>query len=192
MTTRTTLLALATVLLVAAGWRLADPFSFARGSSITIEGTSNVHDWRCTVPNVTGTMDATPNATGWSGLSALTVTVPVNSIDCRNGTMNTNLRNAFNASANPTIRFTLSNARVAAPSGGRFTVQANGTLAMAGQSRPITVTAQGVRNANGSIRFTGSVPVTMSQWGMTPPRAMAGTMRTGDRVTVSFDVTTGN
>lgn len=191
MTTRSLLFLAVVVLLPLAGWHVADPFSFSSGSSITIEGTSNVRSWTCRTTGITGTANATPSATGWTGLSALTVSVPVSSLDCRNGTMNNHLRTAFNASANPTIRFTLSNARVAAPSGGRFTVQANGTLAMAGQSRPVTVTAVGQRAGSG-VRFTGSVPVTMSQWGMTPPRALGGTMRTGDRVTVRFDVTLGS
>ncbi len=191
MTTRSLLLSAVVVVLALAGWHLADPFTFASGSSITVEGTSNVRSWTCRTTGLTGTANATPSADAWTGLSALTVTVPVSSLDCRNRTMNNHLRNAFNTSANPNIRFTLSNARVAAPSGGRFTVQANGTLAMAGQSRPVTFTATGQRAGTG-VRFTGSVPVTMSQWGMRPPTALGGTMRTGDRVTVRFDVTLGS
>lgn len=191
MTLRPILLASAFALIALAGWRLADPFTFSSGSTITVEGTSNVRGWTCTTSGVTGTANATPTAEGWSGIGALTVTVPVNSLDCNNRTMNSHLRSAFNASANPNIRFTLSNATVSTPRGGSFTVQANGTLAMAGQSRPVTVTATGQRAGSG-VRFTGSVPVTMSQWGMTPPRALGGTMRTGDRVTVRFNVTLGS
>lgn len=174
--------------LALAGATMLDPLTFASGSSITVRGTSNVHGWTCTSTQVGGSANAAAAATGWTGLSALTVRVPVSSLDCRNRTMNGKLRSAFNAPANPNIQFTLTNARVTAPSGGRFTVTANGTLAMAGQSRPVAVTAQG-QVVNGRYKFTGSVPVTMSQWGIRPPTALGGTMRTGDRVTVEFDVT---
>lgn len=174
--------------LVAAGWLALDPLTFSRGSTITVEGTSNVHGWSCTSTQVAGTANAATAAAGWTGLSALTLSVPVSSLDCRNRTMNGKLRDAFGA-ANPTVRFTLGNARVSTPRNGAFTVQATGTLAMAGQSRPLTVTAAGTVTPSGQYRFTGSVPVTMSQWGMRPPTALAGTMRTGDRVTVRFDVT---
>ena len=43
--------------------------------------------------------------------------------------------------------------------------------------------------SGGRFHFTGEVPVTMSQFGVTPPRAMAGVLRTGDEVTVKFAVT---
>jgi hypothetical protein len=51
------------------------------------------------------------------------------------------------------------------------------------------ITAQGQALSGNRYRFTGSVPVTMSQFGMRPPTAMMGAMRVGDRVTVRFDVT---
>ena len=45
--------------------------------------------------------------------------------------------------------------------------------------------------AVGGNRFhvTGTVPLLMSQYGIRPPTAMMGTMRTRDAVTIRFDVT---
>lgn len=173
-----------------AGWHAAttEPLTFARGGTITIEGTSNVHGWSCT-SGFTGSADGAATAAGLTGLSALTVTVPVAGIECNNGTMNNKLREALQAPANPNVRFVLQNATVSTPRNGRFAVTANGTLTIAGRSRPTQVTAQGQVQADGRYRFTGAVPVTMSQFGVTPPTAMMGAMRVGDRVTIRFDVT---
>ncbi len=173
-----------------AGWIAADePLTFVRGGTITVEGTSNVHGWDCTTTQFTGNADGALAATGITGLSALSVSIPVAQIDCDNGTMNTKLREALRASAAPNIRFVLGNAAVSTPRSNRFNVNAGGQLTIAGQTRPVTFTAQGQALANNRYRFTGSVPVTMSQFGVRPPTAMMGTMRTGDRVTVRFDVT---
>ena len=87
------------------------------------------------------------------------------------------------------IRFTLTSARVGNVNGGRFGVEANGQLTIHGTSRAQRVTAEGRAVGNGQYRFTGSVPVTMSQFGVDPPTALLGTLRTGDGVTVRFDMT---
>jgi len=182
---------LAAAVFAVAGWHAAttEPLTFARGGTITVEGTSNIHGWTCTAGSFTGSADGAAAATGITGLSALTLTVPVSALECRNGTMNTKLREALHATTSPSIRFVLSNATVSTPRNGRFAVTANGTLSMAGQSRTTQVTAQGQVLADGRYRFTGAVPVTMSQFGIAPPTAMMGAMRVGDRVTVRFDVT---
>lgn len=186
MNTRfTPALALAAVLSLV-GWMAADvPLSFATGGTVTVAGTSNVHGWTCAAGRFTGTGDGTPTAAGLTALSALTVTVPVAQIDCGNGQMNRKLRDALLATTSPTIRFVLSNATVS----NRSTITANGQLTIAGQTRPVRITAQGQPVSGNRFRFTGTVPLLMSQYGIRPPTAVMGTMRTRDAVTIRFDVT---
>jgi hypothetical protein len=62
---------------------------------------------------------------------------------------------------------------------------------VAGTTRRVEVTAQGQPLGGGRYRFTGSVPIVMSQFGIDPPTAMLGAMRTGDRVTVHYNVILG-
>lgn len=169
-----------------AGWAVMQQFTFAAGSRVTVEGTSTVHDWTCTATQISGSFNATAAEAGLTGMGGLTVTIPVAALDCNNGTMNGKLREALGTSA---IRFTAPNVAAAAASGGRFAVDASGQLTIKGNARATRVQAQGQALGGGRYRFTGSVPVTMSQFGVTPPTAMMGTLRTGDRVTVRFDVT---
>ena len=170
-----------------AGWQVAsERFTFASGSRIWVEGTSTVHDWSCDAEQITAVLDGTTSDGALTGLSALTVTVPVAGLECGNGTMNGKLRAALGTAP---IRFTLSAARVGLPNGGRFAVEADGRLTLHGTTRAQRVTAQGQVLGDGRYRLTGSVPVTMSQFGVDPPTAMLGTLRTGDRTTVRFDVT---
>jgi polyisoprenoid-binding protein YceI len=188
MNARTLTFSLLVAVVGLAGWAALERFSFERSSRVWVEGTSTVHDWTCNAEQITGALDATPAEAGLTGAGGLTVTIPVAGLDCDNGTMNGKLREALGASA---IRFTASSVRAATPSGGRFAVEASGQLTIRGTTRAQRVQAQGQALGGGRYRFTGSVPVTMSQFGVTPPTAMMGTLRTGDRVTVRFDVTIG-
>jgi polyisoprenoid-binding protein YceI len=180
--------ALLVAVLLLAGWQAMERLTFQSGSRVTVSGTSTVHDWECSATQVTGSLDGATTEAALTGITALTVTIPVNALDCRNGTMNGKLREALGASA---LRFTLGTARVGTVNGGRFGVDTNGQLTIHGTTRAQRIQAQGQPLANGRFRFTGSFPVTMSQFGVAPPTAMMGTLRTGDRVTVSFDVTVG-
>lgn len=179
--------ALVAVLLIA-GWAVvAGPFTFERGGTITITGTSNVHGWTCAVPTYTATGAGEASGTTLTRLTALTVTVPVTGINCNNNrTMNGKLREALGTSP---ISYTLTSATVGAVRSGRFPISVQGRMNIHGTARPIAITAQAQSLGGNRFKVTGSVPVTMSQFGVTPPRAMAGAMRTGDRVTVDFDVT---
>ena len=190
MNTRAILLSLLTLGFAVAGWsQSAERFTFASGSRLWITGTSTVHDWECEAEQLTGTVDAEPAADRVSGISGISVTVPVARIDCDNGIMNGKMRDALRASANPSIRYALTSARVGTVNGGRFGIEATGQLTIAGTTRTVRVQAQGQALSNGRYRVTGTVPVTMSEYGVEPPTAMMGTLHTGDRVTVHFDVT---
>lgn len=186
MTTRSSFTALALLALVAlAGWSVLPRYTFTSGSRVWVEGTSTVHDWECDAP-VTSALDASLSGAAIAGISGLTVTAAPSAMECGNGTMNGKLRDALGSAP---IRFTLTNARVGQPNNGRFLVEATGRLTIHGTTRTQTVRANGRVLNNGRFQFTGEVPVTMSQFGVDPPRAMAGALRTGDRVTVKFDVT---
>ena len=195
MTIRSTSrLALAAVLIGLTGWTFAtdgwhvapDRYTFASGSRVWVEGTSNVDEWSCESGPLTATLDGTASGASLTAVSALTVTTPVAGMDCGNGTMNGKLRNALGSSP---IRFTVANARVRPSTSGRFIVEADGRLSIHGTTRTQRVRATGRALSGGRFQFTGEVPVTMSEFGVDPPRALFGALRTGDRVTVKFDVT---
>ncbi len=188
MNTRNILLGLATTAFIVAGWTTSmDRFTFASGSRVWVEGTSSVHDWSCQAGRINATMAAEPGTDRLTAISALTVTIPVANMDCANGTMNGKLRDALAGA--PNITFTLSSARIGTVNSGRFAIQASGSLSMKGVTRTMNFPATGQALGNGRYRITGSVPFAMSQFGVDPPTALLGTIRTGDNVTVRFDVT---
>src|SRR5687768_12467313 len=77
------------------------PFPFQPESKLWIEGTSNVRNFTCRAGNLEGNVEATPGTTRLvipalqNSVRAVTVAVPVASLECGNGTMNSHLRKAL-------------------------------------------------------------------------------------------------
>jgi polyisoprenoid-binding protein YceI len=173
---------------------LAAPLSltFKSGSTVKVEGTSNVHGWSCETSQLAGTLEVDGAPASLAGLEGGRLTIPVQGLECGNGTMNRLMRDALKAGQAPQIQYAITSATVGAPDAqGRHTVTATGPLTIAGTTKTVQVRAQAVPAANGALRLTGSVPLTMTQFGVTPPTAMMGAMRTADAITVSFDVLVG-
>lgn len=168
------------------------PFVFHSESTMWMTGTSNLHEWSCDVSPVVGALfvaqdeaeDSAP--TKWV---AGRVTVTGSAIDCDNGTMNRKLREAIKTEQHPQIVFDISGVESAVPGeDGWFDLRATGALKLAGKERLLEVSARGKRVAEGSYRFTGSTALLMTDFGIDPPTAIFGTLKTGDEVTVRFDV----
>lgn len=164
----------------------AVPLSFQSGSRVWVSGTSTVRGWRCESTQVSGAAQAAGTELTQVAQASGEITVPLSSLDCRNGTMNGHMRTALKAQQNPAIRFRATSVAVT-PEGA---VRMTGPLTIAGQTREVTINGAAARQ-NGKLRVTGSKQLTMTDFGVQPPRLMAGTMRVHAPVTVGFDVVLG-
>jgi hypothetical protein len=216
--------ALAIALFAGALVLVSTPYTFEEdASSMTISGTSTLHDWTCDVERVEGRLSAqvadaqvsetqvadaqtasarqTANAGGDAAsaapgvplkdLKSVTVQVPVDAIECGKSRMNRNLREALKANSYPKIIFTMSTATFEAlpdSAGAWFRVDAAGELIIAGTRQNVTLDVRGERLGDGRLRFTGETPLKMSTYEVDAPSFMLGTVKTGDEVTVTFDV----
>ena len=164
----------------------AVPLSFQSGSRVWVSGTSTVRSWRCESTQVSGSAQAAGTELTQVAQSSGEITLPVSSLDCRNGTMNGHMRNALKAAQNPTLRFRATSVAVSSEGAVRMT----GPLTIAGQTHEVTINGTAARE-NGRLRVTGSKQINMTDYGVAPPRLMAGTMRVNPAVTVGFDVVLG-
>ena len=164
----------------------AVPLSFQSGSRVWVSGTSTVRSWRCESTQVSGTAQAAGTELTQVAQSSGEITIPLSALDCRNGTMNGHMRTALKAAQNPTLRFRATSVAVSSEGAVRMT----GPLTIAGQSHEVTINGTAARE-NGRLRVTGSKQINMTEYGVTPPRLMAGTMRVNPAVTIGFDVVLG-
>lgn len=185
-------LLLAGSLVLMSGWYAQTHLTMDPESRIWIEGTSSMHDWECEVGQFIGSLETSITDEALEGVSGGKVVVPSEQIECNNGTMNKKARGALNAKNYPQIRFAMERAEVlSASEEGRLQVKATGQLTLAGTEKTIELTAEGERTSEGRYRFTGSTPLVMSDYGIKPPTAMLGALKTGDEVTVHFDIVAG-
>ena len=164
-------------------------------SSLVIEGTSTVRGWTCEAQSFSvvteprsgfedGVLEGEPT------LDAVTLTFPVKAIECGNGTMNDHMWKALKVGDHPRIQYTMSSYDIATAETG-VEVEATGALTIAGTMRPITMAVTVTRAPSGAIRVRGEQDVRMTDFGVTPPTLMFGTLKVGDTVTVKFDVPLG-
>jgi polyisoprenoid-binding protein YceI len=154
-------------------------------ASINVHGTSNVHDWNMKPTKVTGELGL--NST--KQISAITIKVEVKSLKSGNGIMDGKTYDAFDYKKNPYIVFQLTDASQAKLTDDDTEVTLTGNLSFAGATRKISIKAIGKITKSGDYQLKGTVPLKMTDFKMSPPTAMLGTMKTGDAVTVKFDVT---
>jgi len=87
----------------------------------------------------------------------------------------------------PEIRYHMSTYQLAGDAtNDGVTLQAIGTLTIAGQQKTIAMSVKTDRGANGSASAAGTQEILMTDFGIKPPVFMLGTLRTGNKVTVSF------
>lgn len=161
-------------------------------SRLWIAGTSTVRSFECTATAFEASVDAVPGAVssllaGDKAVRTVVVTVPTERLECRNGTMNEHMLKALKSKANPTIVFTLV-AYELAREGEGLTVSMDGTLAMGGVEKPITMTATATEDPVGTLHVVGTHELRMTEWGLKPPTLMLGTMKVHERVKVGFDL----
>lgn len=192
-----TALALAVMVPAIAAFARTDTLDLQPESRLWVAGTSTVRAFQCQAV----TFDATVTSSGSEAVAAVlagekvvssvAVVVPVERLDCRNGTMNEHMRKALRLNEFSTIAFRASAyelARVA----DSVAVTLTGTLTLGGVEKPITVRALAKPGPNGTLLVSGTRDVRMSEFGLRAPTLMLGTMRVDDRVTVGFDIALKN
>ena len=153
-------------------------------STMEIRGTSNVHDWTEVVETLTGDVDASFKGNTLTKIGKLELTIPVKSIKSGKSTMDNNTYNAMNADKYPNIKFNLKSASI---SGDK--VLCTGTLTVADVTKEITVACTyTVEPSKKRFILNGSHKMKMTTFGIEPPTAMLGAMRTGDDLTIEFSL----
>jgi len=167
-------------------------------SKLWIEGTSNLHGWSCKAEKLDAEIEfdaasaAQVSVAPPKALKKVEVKVPVRSLKCGHGAMDDNLYKALNAEAAPNISYILATFEAAnGDSKDTFTLKTVGTLTIAGKENKLTMDVVATRLADGTVKATGMVPIKMTDYGIKPPTAIFGRLKTGDEVKVNFELSVG-
>ncbi len=183
---RITLSAIA-LLVFLAGVVAADRYTPASGSFVRIEGNSTLHDWTMEGNTINGTITAPPieQWTNGTAHTEVSVSIPVTSIKSEHAKMDKLMAEALKAGANPTILYEMTGAALANGDANPL-LNTRGKLTIAGVTRGVEMQITATRQTGNTYVLTGQVPIRMSDYGIKPPTAMLGTIKTGNDVKVSF------
>lgn len=160
---------------------------------MVIRGTSNLHDWESKVTQVHGYGQLVAEPNNLKAINSLFVEIPVRGIKSPKGSvMDGKTYDALKAGTYPQITYKLT--KITAlnnKGGGNFAVGALGDLTMAGVTRQIDLWVTVKVDNYGTIVISGSKNLKMTDFKISPPTALLGTLTTGDDVEIAFSVTLG-
>jgi len=167
-------------------------------SELSVEGTSSMHDWHCKTDKIAAYVDVDPGYTKDltkvpRPITAVKVNIVVKTLTCGNSQMDRNMYNTLKADENQLIKYTLSgydllNGSVSPTS---FAAKTNGTLSIAGQTKPIEMKISAERTGDGKAVASGEQTLLLSDFGIKAPSFMFGSLKVGNEVKVKFTLKAG-
>jgi polyisoprenoid-binding protein YceI len=163
-------------------------YTLSKDYVVTINGTSNLHNWIEKVETVSGTGSVSWNSDKSFNLDAMKISIEVRSIKSTEGSiMNNNTYKALKADANPEITIMLNSPVRSIPSQvNAAPVSASVNLTIAGVTKSIDMVAKVSIQEQGKLVFEGSKTIDMTEYNIKPPTALFGALKTGKDITISF------
>jgi polyisoprenoid-binding protein YceI len=156
-------------------------------STMTIQGTSSLHDWEEKVDKFEVNLSLKLKEKEVASIDKVSFVCKAASISSENSTMTNKTLEALKAEKFPEITFKLVSIDKLTSQGGTFSGTASGDISLAGVTKRISISFSG-SNANNKITLKGSKTVSLKDYNIKPPTAMLGTLKTGDQVTISFNL----
>lgn len=153
-------------------------------SSLKVFGTSNLHDWHIEAEKQNGTITFTNVADGILEKCKLEITVE----DLKSGKsgMDKNTYKALNATTYKTISFQLVEViKSIKKEEGKFAISTLGDLTISGIKKRIPLEFS-ISIVGNEITLIGEKTIKMTHYNVDPPKALLGTITTGDEVTIKF------
>ena len=162
------------------------------GSRLWLEGDSNLHAWKCDATEFTPELRVDRPSPGAppTSVDRAVLDVPVAKIECGHGKMNDNLRKALKSAEYPSITFVVTGAEFFEVGEGALEVLAKGHLYVAGTGQDVQFQVSSTETGDGALRIKGQLAIKMTDYGVQPPTAMMGLLKTKNDVTIHFDLLT--
>lgn len=160
-----------------------------KSHEIIINGTSNLQSWSAEVGHVEGDFVLVLENGLITEIENVQFRADATSIKGSEGRrMDAKIYETLNTDEHPEITFVLREILALYENPGTARVTSRGVLTLAGVSRVIELKTVGVVLPDGSVKFSGSHSLKMSDFRMSPPTAMFGALRTGDEVEIDFTI----
>jgi polyisoprenoid-binding protein YceI len=162
-------------------------------SRVSLAGTSNIHAYTATttaarvvrlkVARAALTPDIWTNIVAPGALEAFEIAIPAATLSSPKEGLDKNMHKALKTTEHPDITFRLTRFEAAGPAGA---LRGVGVLKIAGVEREVSLALKTQRTEQTFV-VSGDVQLLMTDFGITPPKAMLGMLKTDPKVTVTFE-----
>ena len=159
---------------------------------VTLDGTSNIHPFTASTTSVrviamdvggTPPGDLLDYVLQPGGLTAFEVAIATTSLSSPRDGVDKNMHKALKASEFADIRFKLG----AITPGVAGAYRAVGRLTIAGVEKEVTLNVQARRNSS-ALTVTAATDLLMTDYGITPPKALMGMLKTDPKVQIRIEL----
>lgn len=166
------------------------------GNKITIDGTSNIHDWTVEGQVISGFLEVKPDElfSGKKGKvdCAVAVKIPVRSLKSGKDKMDEVMQEHMSMNKYPMINYTLSELTVTnGVAGAVAQCESKGDLVVSGATNQITMPVTITKTGGDTLKVEGRIDLKMTSFNIKPPQpALAmGMIKTGDDVKLKLEWT---
>ncbi|MCB0657914.1 MAG: YceI family protein [Saprospiraceae bacterium] len=165
------------------------PYLLTSGS-LDVMGTSTLHDWTSKVEKMSGKAQLTIDENNvLTGIQSFTWSCKATDLISEHGSiMDKNSWKALDADHYPTISYKLKSVTKITPAGNGWELATVGDLTLHGVTKTIQMNVKATMDPSGTISFTGSHAMKMTDYKVDPPTVMLGTLKTGDDLTIKYTI----
>lgn len=162
-----------------------------KGSSVSISGTSTLHNWKMVLKNFDCTADFVLENSRLKSVDNAAFNCKVTDLKSESSLMDKKAYSALRSDIYPDIMYNMIESSEADRDNNLLQENFKGLLSIAGTSRnislPVTISVSGSGTETG-IDVKGEAELKMTDFDISPPVLMLGTLKTGDKVKVSFSL----
>ncbi|MBD3627727.1 YceI family protein [Cyclobacterium sp.] len=159
-------------------------FTLSTNQELKVKGTSTIHDWKMVSGKAKGNAEIELKGNKITGINSMVINLPAFSLKSGKGGMDNNAYEALLAKQYPQIFFELTEVETITDQ----MIKAEGRITIAGTTRVIPLQVN-YKVSERTILFSGGFPITFTQYKIDPPKALLGTIKTGDELQISFETT---
>jgi len=158
-------------------------------SELTIDGTSTLHDWQMTANDFICTASIDFDALKNKQIKYVHFQCDAEKILSDKNAMDKKAHKALKVDEFPKVEFAFQSVKSFEQKEDQFAGEIIGFLTLAGQKKEITIPFIGKILSESQFDISGTVPLIMSDFGISAPVFMFGAVKTGDDVNIKFQFT---
>ncbi|MDG4716270.1 YceI family protein [Winogradskyella marincola] len=159
-------------------------YTLSKSSVLSVEGTSSLHDWELNAEEQSGNLNVS-NSEEFT-INKLDFSVKAESLKSGKSAMDKKTFKALNTDKHKKITFLMSSvSQLEKISESHFKATVKGKLTISGTTKSVSLSFN-LKIDGDKIYLNGEKSLKMTDYGVEPPKALLGTIKTGDEIKIIF------